>query len=147
MLSLCVSNVHLTRPPSGAKSLVKVSSVAHRFELTADTSHAIRFTTRSRQQTEPSSSNVAQWTAVLWNRLERLVEEVANCCIKVYTLEKVLRIKRDAVTNAEFLEEVMQVSFHMLRSSLQKLDEKPSFTFWTTLATAFEGQCKDAARS
>lgn len=72
---------------------------------------------------------------MLWNRLERVVEEVANCCIKVYTLEKVLRVKRDAVTNTEFLEEVMQ-----------KLDEKPSFTFWTTLATAFEQQCKDAAR-
>ncbi|BEJ14338.1 hypothetical protein CspHIS471_0401050 [Cutaneotrichosporon sp. HIS471] len=101
-----------------------------------ETSHAIRFTTRPRQQTEPSSSNVGPWTAVLWNRLERVIEDVAVCCIKVYTLEKVLRIKRDAVTNAEFLEEVMQ-----------KLDEKPSFTFWTTLATAFESQCKEAARS
>ncbi|GMK58813.1 hypothetical protein CspeluHIS016_0602550 [Cutaneotrichosporon spelunceum] len=101
-----------------------------------ETSQTIRFTTRSRQHMEPSSSNVGAWTAVLWNRLDRLIEDVAACCIKVYTLEKVLRIKRDAVTNAEFLDEVMQ-----------KLDEKPSFTFWTTLATAFESQCKDAARA
>lgn len=48
---------------------------------------------------------------MLWTRLERVIEDVAACCIKVYTLEKVLRIKRDAVTNAEFLEEVMQVGW------------------------------------
>jgi O-succinylbenzoate synthase len=52
----------------------------------------------------------------------------------VYTLEKVLRVKKDATTHIEFLEEVMKT-----------LDEKPSFTFWTTLAKAFENQTKQAA--
>jgi O-succinylbenzoate synthase len=52
----------------------------------------------------------------------------------VYTLEKVLRVKKDAITHVEFLEEVMKT-----------LDEKPSFTFWTTLAKAFESQTKQAA--
>lgn len=99
-----------------------------------ETSHAIKFTTR-RPTSEPSSVNLPQWTAALWTRLERVIEDVANCCIKVYTLEKVLRIKRDAITQTEFLDEVMK-----------KLDEKPSFTFWTTLAKAFEAQCKDAAK-
>jgi len=51
-------------------------------------------------------------------------------------LEKVLRVKRDAVSHIEFLEEVMKT-----------LDEKPSFTFWTTLAKAFESQTKLAAQS
>ncbi|KAK4685489.1 conserved oligomeric Golgi complex subunit 5, partial [Tremellales sp. Uapishka_1] len=97
-------------------------------------SSAIKFTTRSK--TEPTSSNTQQWVAVLWSRLERVIEDVANCCIKVYTLEKVLRVKKDAVTQVEFLDEVMKT-----------LDEKPSFTFWTTLATAFETQTKEAARS
>jgi len=72
---------------------------------------------------------------------------VANCCIKVrfqsllkltrqvYTLEKVLKIKRDSVTQVDFLEEVMKT-----------LDEKPSFTFWTTLAKAFETQAKEATK-
>lgn len=101
-----------------------------------DTSHAVKFTTRSRTQTEPSSANLSQWIAVLWARLERVVEDVANCCIKVYTLEKVLKAKRDAVTQVEFLEEVMRT-----------LDEKPSFTFWTTLAKAFEAQTKEAAKT
>lgn len=53
----------------------------------------------------------------------------------MYTLEKVLRVKKDAITHVEFLEEVMKT-----------LDEKPSFTFWTTLAKAFESQTKQAAQ-
>jgi hypothetical protein len=76
-----------------------------------------------------------------------VIEDIANCCIKVrlapatpadvevYTLEKVLRVKRDAVSHVEFLEEVMKT-----------LDEKPSFTFWTTLAKAFETQTRLAAQ-
>lgn len=47
-----------------------------------ETSHAIKFTTR-RPTSEPSSSSLPQWNAALWNRLERVVEDVANCCIKV----------------------------------------------------------------
>lgn len=54
----------------------------------------------------------------------------------MYTLEKVLRLKRDASSGVDFLEEVMK-----------SLDEKPSFTFWTTLAKAFETQSKEASRS
>lgn len=79
--------------------------------LTSDTSSnsAIKFTARSRTANEPTSSNKDQWINVLWARLGRVVEDVANCCIKVYTLEKVLRMKRDAVTHVEFLEEVMKV--------------------------------------
>jgi len=34
-----------------------------------------------------------------------------------------------------------------MTADLQRLDEKPSFTFWTTLAHAFETQTKEAARS
>jgi hypothetical protein len=54
----------------------------------------------------------------------------------VYTLEKVLKLKKDAETHVEFLEVVMKT-----------LDEKPSFTFWTTLAKALETQTKDVAKS
>ena len=54
----------------------------------------------------------------------------------MYTLEKVLKMKRDAETQVEFLEVVMKT-----------LDEKPSFTFWTTLAKALETQTKEAAKS
>ncbi|KAL7424738.1 hypothetical protein Q5752_000422 [Cryptotrichosporon argae] len=96
-----------------------------------DTSHsAIKFT--ARKSTEPSSSAAPLWASVLWTRLERVIDDIANCCIKVYTLEKVLRVKRDGASQVEFLEEVMKT-----------LDEKPSFTFWTTLAKGFEAQSKD----
>jgi hypothetical protein len=54
----------------------------------------------------------------------------------VYTLEKVLKLKRDAESQVEFLEVVMK-----------SLDEKPSFTFWTTLAKALETQTKEVAKS
>lgn len=59
-------------------------------------------------------------------------------------------MKRDAVTHVEFLEEVMKVSNDIasISANLTKtLDEKPSFTFWTTLAKAFETQTKQAAQS
>jgi hypothetical protein len=76
--------------------------------------------------------------------------------IQVYTLEKVLRLKRDSVTQAEFLEEVMKVRIAIpvetcrvsdCADEIQRMDEKPSFTFWTTLAQAFESQTKEASRS
>ncbi|TYJ51902.1 hypothetical protein B9479_007503 [Cryptococcus floricola] len=96
---------------------------------------AIKFA-RSRPATEPTSSTAPQWINVLWKRLERVIEDVANCCVKVYTLEKILKVKRDTVTQVEFLDEVMK-----------RLEEKPSFTFWTTLAKAFETQSKESSRS
>ncbi|OCF41801.1 hypothetical protein I317_04407 [Kwoniella heveanensis CBS 569] len=96
---------------------------------------AIKFPSRGRNANEPTSSNTQLWVNTLWSRLERVIEDVANCCIKVYTLEKVLKMKRDAVTQVEFLDEVMKT-----------LDEKPSFAFWTTLAKAFEAQSKEAVR-
>lgn len=105
-------------------------------EVAGKESHGITFTTRSRTQSAPTSATLPAWTAVLWQRLDKVIDDVANCCIKVYTLEKVLRVKRDAVTQVEFLDEVMK-----------KLDEKPSFTFWTTLAKAFEQQTSEAARA
>lgn len=44
---------------------------------------AIKFTSRARPATEPTSSNHQQWVKLLWTRLERVIEDVANCCIKV----------------------------------------------------------------
>ncbi|WWC58668.1 uncharacterized protein I303_101212 [Kwoniella dejecticola CBS 10117] len=101
----------------------------------ASSHSAIKFS-RGRPATEPSSSNTQIWVNTLWSRLEKVIEDVANCCVKVYTLEKVLKLKKDPVSGVEFLDEVMKT-----------LDEKPSFAFWTTLAKAFEGQSKEAIRS
>ncbi|KAG5220623.1 Golgi transport complex domain-containing protein [Salix suchowensis] len=63
---------------------------------------------RSRVRTEPTNLTVPQYTAALWSRLENMIEEMAGCCDKVYTLEKVLKIKKDTVTHVVFLDETMK---------------------------------------
>ncbi|KAG8858013.1 hypothetical protein FRB96_005504 [Tulasnella sp. 330] len=80
---------------------------------------------RSRVRTEPTNVNAPQWAAALWTRLEGMV----------YTLEKVLRLKKDTVTKAPFLEEV-----------LKTLDSKPSSIFWMTLARILENQSRESAK-
>ncbi|KAL0956119.1 hypothetical protein HGRIS_002286 [Hohenbuehelia grisea] len=91
---------------------------------------------RSRVRTEPTNITAPQFTAALWSRLENMIEEMAGCCIKVYTLEKVLKLKKDAVSQAVFFDEAMKL-----------LENKPSATFWTSLSRALEKHARDAAKS
>lgn len=69
-----------------------------------------------------------QWASILWARLENLIGDLGSICIKVisssrwprtradlfvrqvYTLEKILKLKRDQSTQASFLDEAMSVS-------------------------------------
>ncbi|EPQ25842.1 uncharacterized protein PFL1_06517 [Pseudozyma flocculosa PF-1] len=95
---------------------------------------------KGRRQAAPDASAqataTATWTAALFRRLETLiVVEMGAVCSKVYTLERVLRLKMDAQTGVNFLDEALQV-----------LGDRPSLTFWTTLASSFEAQSKEAAR-
>ncbi|TFK54291.1 hypothetical protein OE88DRAFT_1654898 [Heliocybe sulcata] len=90
---------------------------------------------KSRVRTEPTNLTAPQWTAVLWTRLDGLVEELTACCVKVYTLEKVLKLKKDPLTGTVFLDEAMKA-----------LENLPSTTFWSSLGRALEKQCKDAAK-
>ena len=90
---------------------------------------------KSRVRTEPTSVTVPQWTAALWGSLESLIEEMSGCCIKVYTLEKVLKVKRDPVTDVVFLDEAMKL-----------LENKPSTTFWSSLGRSLEKNARDAAK-
>ncbi|KAG0708347.1 Golgi transport complex subunit 5-domain-containing protein [Suillus ampliporus] len=90
---------------------------------------------KSRVRTEPTNITAPQWTAALWARLESLIEEMATCCIKVYTLEKVLKLKKDPVTQRSFLDDVIKV-----------LENKPSSTFWTALGRSLEKYARDAAK-
>ena len=76
-----------------------------------------------------------QWTAALWGSLESLIEEMADCCVKVYTLEEVIKIKRDPVTDVVFLDEAMKV-----------LENRPSTTFWASLGRSLEKNARDAAK-
>ncbi|KAJ7039234.1 Golgi transport complex subunit 5-domain-containing protein [Mycena alexandri] len=90
---------------------------------------------KSRVRTEPTTFTAPQWTAALWARLENMVDEMADCCIKVYTLEKVLKMKRDTVSQVIFLDEAMKL-----------LENKPSATFWTALGKSLEKNTRDSAR-
>ena len=90
---------------------------------------------KSRVRTEPTSVTAPQWTTALWGSLESLIEEMADCCVKVYTLEKVLKIKRDPVTDVVFLDEAMKV-----------LENRPSTTFWASLGRSLEKNARDAAK-
>ncbi|KIJ67605.1 hypothetical protein HYDPIDRAFT_84403 [Hydnomerulius pinastri MD-312] len=90
---------------------------------------------KSRVRTEPTNITAPQFAAALWTRLESLVEEMAGCCIKVYTLEKVLNVKKDPLTGMSFLDEAMKA-----------LENKPSSTFWTSLGKSLETYARDAAK-
>ena len=90
---------------------------------------------KSRVRTEPTSVTAPQWTAALWGSLESLIEEMSDCCIKVYTLEKVLKVKRDPVTDVVFMDEAMKL-----------LENKPSTTFWSSLGRSLEKTARDAAK-
>ncbi|KAF8736157.1 hypothetical protein AX14_000796 [Amanita brunnescens Koide BX004] len=90
---------------------------------------------KSRIRTEPTNITAPQWTTMLWDRLDTLLEELTDCCIKIYTLEKVLTLKRDVVTQALFLDEAMK-----------SLDNKPSSMFWTALARSLEKHIRDSIK-
>ena len=79
-------------------------------------------------RTEPTSVTAPQFSAALWVRLESLIEQMSGCCVKVgrysrfelridsftgkvYTLEKVLNLKKDPTTGISFLDESMKVHF------------------------------------
>ncbi|KAI6026133.1 hypothetical protein BKA83DRAFT_28253 [Pisolithus microcarpus] len=84
---------------------------------------------KSRVRTEPTS-----FAAALWTRLESLIEQMSNCCVKVYTLEKVLNLKRDPATGISFLDVSMkapQLSGPSLGMTLEKCcwDAAKSSTF------------------
>lgn len=112
--------------------------------------------TRLKPSSTPTNQNISIFHDVLWRRLDVLLEDIAQCCIKVYTLEKVLRMKKVVNPNTGFglsaggtgvgeasasvLDEVKEGSF--LDECLETMEEKPTFTFWTTLATSLDTQTR-----
>lgn len=72
----------------------------------------------------------------------------------MYTLEKVLKVKKDPITHVLFLDEAMKVSLQMAHyvstaehAVCQVLENKPSAIFWTALGRSLEKQTRDAAKS
>lgn len=72
---------------------------------------------RSRVRTEPTNVTAPQFSAALWLRLEAMFQEMADCCIKVYALEKVLKMKKDTLSHTVFLDEAMKVTFLTYRET------------------------------
>ncbi|KAH9832285.1 Golgi transport complex subunit 5-domain-containing protein [Rhodofomes roseus] len=96
-------------------------------------SHGLMY--KSRVRTEPTNVTAPQYSAALWTSLEGLVEEMASCCVKVYALENVLKLKKDPMTQVIFLDEAMKT-----------LESKPSTFFWNAIGRSLEKQAKDAAK-
>ncbi|KAF8626868.1 hypothetical protein AX15_004686 [Amanita polypyramis BW_CC] len=88
---------------------------------------------KSRIRTEPTNITAPQWATLLWDRVEALLEDLTNRCIRVYTLENVLTLKKDVVTQALFLDEAME-----------SLENKPSRMFWAALAQSLEKHIRDS---
>lgn len=96
-------------------------------------SHGLMY--KSRVRTEPTNVTAPQYTAVLWSSLEGLIEEMTSCCVKVYALENVLKLKRDAMSQVVFLDEAMKI-----------LENKPSSIFWSSLGRSLEKHARDSAK-
>lgn len=54
--------------------------------------------------------NQKQLSIAVWSGMESLMTKMSDQCIKVYSLEKVLEIKKDALTHVSFLDEVSKVN-------------------------------------
>ncbi|KAF9897340.1 Conserved oligomeric Golgi complex subunit [Lobosporangium transversale] len=57
-----------------------------------------------RNNGEPSVGAAPLWTSILWKRMEKLMDEMYEGCIKIYLLERVLSWKRDPLTQNSFLD-------------------------------------------
>ncbi|KAI8376615.1 Golgi transport complex subunit 5-domain-containing protein [Choanephora cucurbitarum] len=90
-----------------------------------------------RIQPEQAHQNPKQLATVLWNRMEKLMKSMSDQCIKIYSLEKVLEIKKDALTHVSFLDEVAKV---LDATSLVSY-------FWRTISGDFEKELKSASKS
>ncbi len=74
--------------------------------------------------------------------------------MKVYALEKVLKMKKDATTHVVFLDEAMKVSWFAkiyggllhLKLYLKVLENNPSTTFWMSLSRSLQKHFQDSSK-
>ncbi|GAA5988884.1 hypothetical protein JCM5350_000996 [Sporobolomyces pararoseus] len=131
----CFDMSSLAREISTKEQGMSSSSGSSSLTTTAS-SVATSFVYKSRTRLEPTSSNLNLWTSTMWNRLETLLNDLVSICIKVYTLEKVLTLKKDPTLQISFLEE-----------SLKTLENKPSGLFWITLGKTLELYSKELVKT
>ncbi|KAH9961505.1 Golgi transport complex subunit 5-domain-containing protein [Russula dissimulans] len=118
------------------KSAFDMSQISKELNAKDPASASTGLAYKSRIRQEPTNVTAPQWGQALWSRLTALVEDMAGACVKVYTLEKVLKLKKDPISQIVFLDEAMKV-----------LESKPSTTFWAALARSLEKQTRDGAKN
>ncbi|KAI0250167.1 Golgi transport complex subunit 5-domain-containing protein [Lactifluus subvellereus] len=113
-----------------------VAQISKEFNAKDPASSSTGLAYKSRIRQEPTNVTAPQWANALWSRLTALIEDMTGACVKVYTLEKVLKLKKDPISQIVFLDEAMKV-----------LESKPSTTFWAALARSLEKQTRDGAKN
>ncbi|CEP16124.1 hypothetical protein [Parasitella parasitica] len=84
-----------------------------------------------------SGINQKQLATAVWSRMDSLMKQMSDQCVKIYSLEKVLEIKKDALTHVSFLDEVSKT-----------LDANSLVSyFWRVLSANFEQELKSAAKA
>ncbi|CAG8518320.1 242_t:CDS:10 [Cetraspora pellucida] len=84
---------------------------------------------------EPIAVSTAIITSALWKRMEVLMDNIAESCSKIYTLEYVLANEKDEITQVSYLDEVAKT-----------LDGGLIQHFWKTLSLNFERELKEATK-
>ncbi|KAI9491511.1 Golgi transport complex subunit 5-domain-containing protein [Zychaea mexicana] len=119
-------------------------------DLAAEIRHAIDMSSLQKQMrvsssgpavrrvnNEPTFGNQSQWQQAIWKRMETLFRSMADGCIQIYALEKVLEIKKDSFLQVSYLEEVLKT---MDATSLAS-------RFWRMLAMTFEKELREATKT
>ncbi|CAG8690211.1 11964_t:CDS:2, partial [Dentiscutata heterogama] len=84
---------------------------------------------------EPTAGSTVTFTSALWKRMEILMDNIAESCSKMYTLENVLANEKDTMTQVSYLDEVAKT-----------LDGGLIQHFWKTLSLTFERELKEATK-
>ncbi|KAI7855833.1 Golgi transport complex subunit 5-domain-containing protein [Circinella umbellata] len=118
-------------------------------DLTKDIHHAVDMSSLQKQMrasssgpavrrvnNEPTFSNQGQWQQAVWKRMETLFRSMSDGCIQIYSLEKVLEIKKDSFLQVSYLEQVLKT---LDATSLAS-------RFWRMMAMNFEKELREATK-
>ncbi|KAK4050211.1 hypothetical protein OIO90_005193 [Microbotryomycetes sp. JL221] len=111
------------------KAIFDMASIAREVGHKETTNAAAAFVYKSRTRNEPTTATMPAWSTALWTRLESTMTEI-------YTMEKVLKLKRDQTSQQTFLDEAMSV-----------LENKPSLLFWHSLSASLENVTRDIVKT
>ncbi|KAI9318962.1 Golgi transport complex subunit 5-domain-containing protein [Dichotomocladium elegans] len=149
-----VVNNMLDKLASEIHNAVDMSSLQKQMRATGSTAvPAVR-----RVNNEPTFASQGQWAEAIWTRMETLMESMADGCINLYGLEKVLDLKKDSFTQISYLEVVLKVTLSRAKrcsvgtallnlGSTKTLDANSLMSrFWRQLSSSFEKELREATK-